>query len=308
MNEERQDIRPGWSARPEAPWALWAGIAGALAATALSVKAIMASGSSTAAIGFIFVPFVAIAAMALAGIWGFSVGCVWYAARGAQRYAPAVLAAAWVLAVAAPAALAWEVWRGLALERAVAQVRAMGADDLEQAFERSAWRRDRFFLGAMVQNPNAGAALLDRIARLEDPDLAEPMGSLWNVMGENTRGIAVLRLLAAHANADPATLARLADGPYADKLRHELARNPRTPIAVLRRWFESTDHLVEWGLALNPNTPPEVMERLARSANVYTRINLARNEAAPRVILERLAADADELVARTAKQALARRR
>ena len=305
MSEEKGRIK--LSARPEAPWALWAGVAGGLAAAGLSLKGILASGSSTAAIGFIFVPFIAIAAMIPSAVWGLALGCVCLSLRGAQRYAPAMLAAAWTLTLAAPAAIGWEAWRGLALERAVAATRAMDARALDRAFDGSPWNRDKFYLGALVQRPDAGPALLDRIAALDDPELFEPMGSLWDVMGDNRKGIAVMRLVAIHANTGGQTLGRLAAGPRADVLRHELARNPNTPITVLQRWFDSTDYLVEWGLALNPNTPPAVMERLSRSGNRYTRMNLTYNKATPPALLERLSHDSDDLLARNARQALQRR-
>jgi hypothetical protein len=298
---------PRLTARPEAPWALWTGIAGGVAAAVLSTVSIFSSASSTAAIGFIFVPFVAIAAMVGSGIWGFALGCVWSSVRGVQRYAPALLAAAWVLALAVPAAIGWEAWRGLALQGAVRAVRGMTAGELDEVFGRSRWNRDKYFLGALVQNGAASPALLDRIAALPDAELYDSMGSLWDVMGENRKGIAVMRLLAHHPNTRGDTLARLADGPHADKLRHELARNPNTPAGVLARWFDSTDYLVEWGLALNPRTPPVVMERLSRSADRYTRMNLTYNAATPAAILERLAQDPDEILARTARTALERR-
>lgn len=303
MSEER----PRLNSRPEAPWAMWAGIAGGLAATALSVKGIFASGSSTAAIGFIFVPFIAIAAMLPSAVWGLALGCVWLSLRGAQAYAPAMLAAAWVLALAGPAVIGWEMWRGLTLERAVREVRSLDARALEDAFERSPWNRDRFYLGAMALRKDASPALLDRIAALEDPRLFEPMGSLWDVMEGNTKGIAVMRLVADHANTRGETLARLAASPHADSLRHELARNPNTPAGILQRWYDSTDYLVEWGLALNPGTPPAVLERLAGSTDRYTRMNLTRNKATPRALLARLARDPDENVARYARDALQRR-
>jgi hypothetical protein len=300
--------RPRLSSRPEAPWGMWAGIAGGLAAAALSVKGILASGSSTAAIGFIFVPFIAIAAMLPSAVWGLALGCVWLSVRGAQQYAPAMLVAAWVFALAGPAAIGWEVWRGLALQSAVREVRAVDARALGEALERSPWKGNKFYLGAIALRKDAGPALLDRIAAIEDPGLYEPMGSLWNVMGENRKGIAVMRLVANHGNARSETLGRLASGPHADTLRHELARNPNTPPAILQRWHDSTDYLVEWGLALNPRTPPAVMERLSRSENLYTRMNLTYNPATPPDILQRLTGDPDELLARNARLAVERRK
>lgn len=299
-----QASRHRLSGRPEAPWALRAGLAGALAVSVLTVKSILDSASSTAAVGFLLLPFIAAIAMIVSAVWGLAAGCVYLSLRGAQRYPPGVLLAAWVLAVAGPATLGWETWRGLALERAVAEVRQAHAAELPALMARSRFGTDRFFLGAIVQRRDTGADVLDRIAALDDPALYEPMGSLWDVMGENRKGIAVMRFVANHPHTRPGTLARLADGPRADTLRHELARNPNTPPDVLARYFDSTDPFVEWGLALNPRTPPAVLERLSRSADRYTRMNLVRNPSTPRPVLERLASDPDPHLARVAQQAL----
>lgn len=290
--------------RPEARWALWTGIAGGVAATVVSVHAILGSASSTAAIGFIFVPFVAIVVMLPAAMWGLALGCVWASLRGSGQYLRPVLIAAWTFALAVPAVIGWEVWRGLELQAAVRATHSMTGGQLDEAFAHSKWNRDRFFLGALAQHKSAGSGLLDRLAALPDPALYDPMGSLWDVMGDNRKGIAVMRLVASHPNTRGDTLARLAAAPEADKLRHELARNPNTPPDVLRRWYDSTDYLVEWGLALNPMTPHAVMERLAGSANQYTRLNLTYNAATPPAILERLARDSDEFIARSAARAL----
>lgn len=299
--------RVSLSARPEAPWAFWSGIAGGIAAGALAVKGIFESGSSTAAIGLVFVPFLAIAGMVFAGIWGLALGCVASSLRRVQHYAPGLLLAAWIFALAVPAAAGWEVWRGLALQEAVRAVPDMTSGELDDAFARSRWNRDRFFLGALALNPAASPALLDNIAMLPEAELYEPMGSLWRVMGKNTKGIAVMRLVADHPHTRTDTLTRFADGPHADRLRHELAKNPNTPEDVLKRWFDSTDYLVQWGLALNPRTPPAVMEKLAQGPDRYARLNLTYNPATPKAVLERLAQDSDEVLARNARLALERK-
>jgi len=296
------------SSRREAPWALWAGLAGGLAAAVISVMGILKSGSSTAAIGFIFVPFVAAIAAIPAGIWGLALGHVWLHLRGVRHSShPALLAAAWVFALAVPAVIGWETWRGLELERAVQEVSGMDGRRLDEAFERSPLNRDKYFLGAIVQNAAASGALLDRIASLPDDVYYEAMGSFWNVLGANRKGLALMRLIAYNPNVSPATLERFATGPHADKVLHDVLRNPATPMKVLEPHFESTDYLVEWGLALNPNTPTTVMERLSRSKNLYTRMNLSYNQATPPEILRRLAQDPDETLARNARQALERR-
>lgn len=106
-----EETRPRLSARPEAPWGMWAGIAGGLAAVVLSVKGIVASGSSAAAYSYVFVPFIAIVAMLPSAVWGLAVGCVWLSLRGARSYPPAMLATAWIFALAGPAVIGWELWR-----------------------------------------------------------------------------------------------------------------------------------------------------------------------------------------------------
>lgn len=300
------------SARPEAPWALWSGILGALAVAALSVKAIHSSGSSTAALGYIYLPLVAALAAIPVALWGLALGHAVLRLRGAVQSPPMVFVAALLVACSLPGFVAYEVQRGLRLEAAVRELGPMDVLALDRAYEEETpFHRDRYFLGALAQHPRASAGLLGRLAGQPDPELYERMGSLWDVMGENRKGLAVMRLVARHPNTDSATLAKLADsqyaGPNAQKLVTELAANPRTPMPVLERWFDSTDYLAEWGLARNPKTPRKVVERLSASQNLYTRLNLVYNEATPREILDRLAVDADESVARNAKQAIERR-
>ena len=50
-----------------------------------------------------------------------------------------------------------------------------------------------------------------------EPELYEPLGSLWDVMGANRKGLAVLRLVAHHPNTLGTTLAKLEAAPQAQK-------------------------------------------------------------------------------------------
>jgi hypothetical protein len=292
-----------WIERSETRWALWAGVAGALATAALFTKLILSPGSSTAGPGFIYLPLIAAAAAVPIAIWGAALGHVVLHLRGRAREPKIVFWAAYVAAVSLPAAISWEVSRGRALEQAI--VEARGFDEAphgERLFQRSPWRRNKYFLGALAENQSTSAAVLEGIASFEDPDLFEPMWSVWKVMGDNRKGLAVMHMVARHRNASGATLARLEAHPRAQELITEILANPNTPAQVLARHFDDTDYRVEWGLALNPKTPPTVMERLARSSNLQTRMNLViHNPATPRAILERLAQDADSSVANRAR-------
>ena len=205
-------------ARPEARWALCCGVAGALVTAALSVKGIFASGSSTAALGFVYLPLVAALGAIPVAAWGAALGHVVLRWQGAVHSPRLVLFAAVIVAAALPAIVIVEVDRGLRLEAAVREVQDMDAAQLERSYEDSPFKSDRYFLGALVQNPAARANLLGRIAALPDPDLYEPMGSLWDVMGANRKGLPVMRLIAGHPNADAATRALLA--------ANERRRNP----------------------------------------------------------------------------------
>lgn len=198
-----------WVERSEARWALWAGIIGAAATAVLSTRMILSQGSAAAGLGFVYLPLVAVAAAVPVGIWGAALGHVVLHLRGRAAEPKIVFWAALVAALSAPAAVGYEIRRGKALEGAVAETRRMDARELERAFDESPFRRDKYFLGALAEHPAAGAALLERIAGLEDPALAEPMWSLWNVMGENRKGEPVLALAARHPNA-PASVKRRA--------------------------------------------------------------------------------------------------
>jgi hypothetical protein len=198
-----------WIERPEARWALWAGIVGAFATAALSTKMILSHGGASAGLGFIFVPLVAAAAAVPIGIWGAALGHVVLHLRGRAAEPRVVFWVALVAAASLPLAVGYEIWNGRSLERALAETRRMDGPALERAFDESAFRRDKYFLGALAGNPAAGAALLERIAGLEDPALFEPMWSLWDVMGENRKGTAVMEVVARHPNTPPAVLERL---------------------------------------------------------------------------------------------------
>jgi hypothetical protein len=190
-----------WVERSEARWALWAGIVGAVATAAISTKMIFAYGSAAAGLGFVFLPLVAIAVGVPVGVWGAALGHVVLHLQGRAAEPRILFWVALTAAASLPSVLAYEFWNGKRLEHAVAEVRGMNERELERALDESPFGRDKYFLGAIAANPAASALVLERIAALDDPRLAEPMWSLWDVMGENRKGEPVLALAARHRNA-----------------------------------------------------------------------------------------------------------
>ena len=278
-----------------------------MVASVLTVKGIFSSGSSTAAIGFIFVPLVAVAAAVPVGVWGMALGHVILVLLRRTDTLRPVFITALATALGFPAVVTWELWKGHELEHAVHAALAMDGPALEQAFDASDWRSNKFFLGAIAQNPRASPNLLSRMADLEDPELFEPLGSLWDVKGENRKGLSVMRLIARNPNTRPLTLAKLEEKSQGRELLHDVLANPNTPREILARHANDTGYLAEWGLALNPNTPREVLERISHSENRYARMNLTYNKGTPKDILERLAQDPDPILSRNASLALDRR-
>jgi hypothetical protein len=270
--------------------ALLAAAAGYVVGAGYLILAILRSPSSTAAIGLLFVPFYAVVPSVVAGLLGGAGGYLWQWWRmPARRFSASTLVAATVL-VAVIGIVGPCLIDKLQVALAVSRVAQMGAAELSTYFEHGSLRGDKFVLGAIAQSPFADAALLDRVAHLDDPSLHTRLESLFPLLGDNRRGFAVMRLIARHDNSGPETL-RWLSWSTDDYVLGDVASNPKTPIEVLRRLAAKGGYLIEWGLARNPRTPVETLEKLADSENEYTRSGVARNPASSTEALARLEGD-----------------
>lgn len=82
-------------------------------------------------------------------------------------------------------------------------------------------------------------------------------------------------------------------------VRALVATNPSTPGDVLEKFFND-EKIVRDGLSGNPNTPPKLLKILADDNDKMVRMRLAENRAAPRDVVERLLADHDVDVTKAA--------
>jgi hypothetical protein len=82
-------------------------------------------------------------------------------------------------------------------------------------------------------------------------------------------------------------------------VRALVAANPSTPGDVLEKFF-SDEKIVRDGLSGNPNTPVKLLKILCDDNDKMVRMRLAENRAAPKEILESLLKDTDPDVSKAA--------
>ncbi len=82
-------------------------------------------------------------------------------------------------------------------------------------------------------------------------------------------------------------------------VRALVATNPSTPSDVLEKFF-SDEKIVRDGLSGNPNTPPKLLKILVDDSDKMVRMRLAENTAAPKEIITVLLSDSDYDVTKAA--------
>ena len=85
-----------------------------------------------------------------------------------------------------------------------------------------------------------------------------------------------------------------------------VARNPRTPVAVVERLFDDRVE-VRWGAIMNPNLPLALLEIAAGHPEFQLRMSVAENPAVSNELLQKLHQDPNKEVRIAARSALTRR-
>ncbi|MCL2005590.1 MAG: hypothetical protein FWG73_05435 [Planctomycetaceae bacterium] len=235
---------------------------------------IRSSSSSTAAIGYLFLPFTSIIGSIPFFAFGF---CAHYAVVKLRQRARIGYFFATVAGVLATLFIGISIYN-VTLWTAVDRVRTMPQAQHEAFLQDSFWRTNKYVLGALLEHPELSAESLYRIATIPSPDLHQRFYALPPIMGKNTRGLAVMRLVVLHPNVDERALIELAKSPDL-YVQGQVAGNSKTPEEILRHFYTmpSRNYLIDWGLAENPNTPADILHELAKSHNEYTRRSAERN-------------------------------
>jgi len=266
---------------------LISGAIGFLGTCALGAWDISHSTSSTNVVGYFFLPFVALIVAVMFGIFGY---CAHYSAKKTASRRRRILA----LLIASALLFSFLYWFGSGLIscKVVREVRTLDREGVTRFLETSPLKENKYALNAILERQDIDAQTLYKIAQIPSLELHQRMGSSFPVMGKNTRGLAVMRLVAMHPNVDTKTLALLANSPD-NYVLGNVAANSKTPPEILPRLAQKGGQLIEWGLAHNPNTPPEILHKLTASGDEYTRAGVAQNSGVSQEDLERLARDSE---------------
>lgn len=265
---------------------LWGGL-GTLAVAMALLAAVFRSTSSTAAIAIIFIPFQAAPFAVPFFIFGYCLPDLlkW------NRFNSARLSKSTKLRGVIAASLGIYgiayITSGIILTNVVDSVRTMNETRIDKFLESSLFRSNKFALGALAQNESASAAALDKIARLQRPELHDKMWTVWPVMAGNGKGLAVMRLVVGNPNVSEETieyLARMSQnellfGDTVENLERinqnglllgDIAANPKTSIETLRRLEAKKNSSIDWGLSRNPKSPPDVFIKLLNREKYFT--------------------------------------
>lgn len=268
----------------------WAASIGACLAFVVSLIEISNSRSSTAAIGYIFLPFIAAVAAIPCFVAGWCLGyaLIWWRSSVQWRKRSAFVAALvpvivglWILRTLSV---------GVDMTQDVHKIEHMDGGQLERVLDDPKLAHNKFILGAIAQNPKAESRTLHRIATTKLPALHERIGSPFDVMGKNTRGLAVMRLVATHPNTAAEDLEKLAQSKN-EFVLGDVASNPKLSTGTLRKLADHGGQLIEWGLARNPAAPVDLLFKLALSADEYTRAAVASNAHTAADVLRGLSVD-----------------
>jgi hypothetical protein len=262
------------------------GLIGATITSILIVFSILRSTSSTAAIGFVFIPVYFVMSFVAFFIWGYSLGYIQTWLASAKRIFDFKIISAFLVGICFAVLLFGGLGKGLLLTSAVSQIHDMNTkEELLHTFEHSSFKSNKFVLGAIAQHRAASTELLDRIAKLSDRSLHDSMGSLFPVLGDNRKGLAVMRLVIKNPNVSANTIQYLADTSQVDYVLGDIAGNSKISIETSRRLEIKKDYLIDWGLAQNPNTPPDVFSKLLDREKHFTQRTtlemLIRNPSTP---------------------------
>lgn len=157
----------------------------------------------------------------------------------------------------------------------------------------NAFKNNKELVGQVAMNLSLRTSVYER-----DREYSPIMVSLLIDISQNPVDMGARWAVAKNPHTPVDVLRHLANDSI-NLVRALVATNPATPSDVLEKFFND-EKIVRDGLSGNPNTPVKLLKILADDNDKMVRMRLAENRAAPRDIIERLLNDTDVDVTKAA--------
>lgn len=163
-----------------------------------------------------------------------------------------------------------------------------------------AFKDDKEVVGQAAMNLSLRTSVYDR-----QKDYSKIMVELLVDIAKNPVDMGARWAVAKNPHTPVEVLRFLADDEI-NLVRALVATNPSTPADILERFF-SDEKIVRDGLSGNPNTPAKLLKILVDDNDKMVRMRLAENSSAPANIIELLKEDNDPDVVKAAQSNLEKR-
>ncbi|MDD5052159.1 MAG: hypothetical protein PHO27_05435 [Sulfuricurvum sp.] len=176
--------------------------------------------------------------------------------------------------------------------------KALPIEEVESIY--NAYKNHKEIVGQVAMNLSLRTSVYER-----DKEYSPIMVSLLIDISQNPIDMGARWAVAKNPHTPVEVLRHLANDSI-NLVRALVATNPATPSDVLEKFFND-EKIVRDGLSGNPNTPVKLLKILADDSDKMVRMRLAENRAAPKEIIERLLDDNDVDVTKAAKANLGER-
>ena len=171
-------------------------------------------------------------------------------------------------------------------------------DDVKKIYE--AFKTDKLIVGQVAMNLSLRTSVYER-----EKEYSPVMVELLIDIASNPVDMGARWAVAKNPHTPVEVLRHLSADPI-NLVRALVASNPSTPSDVLEKFF-SDEKIVRDGLSGKPNTPPKLLKILCDDNDKMVRMRLAENRAAPKEILTSLLSDSDPDVSKAAQANLGER-
>ena len=164
-----------------------------------------------------------------------------------------------------------------------------------------AYHDNKAVVGQVAMNLSLRTSVYDR-----EQEYSDIMVELLTNIADNPIDMGARWAVAKNPHTPVSVLKKLAKDPV-NLVRALVATNPSTPPEILENFF-ADEKIVRDGLSGNPNTPIKLLQILAGDNDKMVRMRLAENSSVPDTILQELLQDNDENVVIAAQANLKERK